>query len=627
MVCRVRPYEGNEPYIFFSYCHSNEEDVYPIIEAMGKNGYRIWYDDGIHPGEDWPEVIAEHLIKCSACMVAITQEFAASHNCRNELNTAINNNKPLLPLVLEGFQMSLGMSLQLSSFQRINRWEIRTEREFYGELYSSPILDICRGNVSLIDRYANDAIEAEKEEIINRRIENEEEKRIRSVADSFKDSNTSTYENDSGHSLTSHDLYGRTGDNLKISGTETAGTEFSQKRPVAHKEHREEANSFAERAPDITEKEKDDFPKYGSSSLIDDSVTKAEVDESVTVSETSSDVTTKEGKYSSKSLLYAVLIRKSDGKAFEVNVPKTRIGNSTEKCDIVIKSRDEIHAEIIFNSGMFLLVDRDSEEGTFLNGKRSEGMGPQKMGDSAEISFGKEEFVFLSGESRESVESLIKKTVSVPLAILVSVSDRKIYKLSSDRIRIGTDKKKCGIVFDDKSVDYIHAEIAYDGSTFTVRDLGSDTGTFVGRTKLSDMNAAAIKNKDEIYIGSKKCIFLDGENAVRMLDSKMIGVLECYETNESMAMLDMPFELGRHYQWPGGTFSDMHASRKYGSICQEKRTFSFICDKKASTNGITHNEKEIMPGEKIILKDGDKFKMGIRYTVSVHISKLEAEGE
>ena len=60
MNCRVKPYEGQEPYLFLSYCHKDATQVYPLLETMTRAGYRFWYDDGNHPGDEWPENIAQH---------------------------------------------------------------------------------------------------------------------------------------------------------------------------------------------------------------------------------------------------------------------------------------------------------------------------------------------------------------------------------------------------------------------------------------------------------------------------------------------------------------------------------------------------------------------------------------
>lgn len=42
-----KAYEGDEKFIFISYAHKDSETVYPIIEKLNADGYRVWFDDGI----------------------------------------------------------------------------------------------------------------------------------------------------------------------------------------------------------------------------------------------------------------------------------------------------------------------------------------------------------------------------------------------------------------------------------------------------------------------------------------------------------------------------------------------------------------------------------------------------
>lgn len=79
--CSVKPYEGQEAYIFISYCHKDRAGVFPIIEQMARDGYRVWYDEGIDPGSEWPEIIASHLNGSAACVAFITENAVNSHNC------------------------------------------------------------------------------------------------------------------------------------------------------------------------------------------------------------------------------------------------------------------------------------------------------------------------------------------------------------------------------------------------------------------------------------------------------------------------------------------------------------------------------------------------------------------
>jgi len=111
------PYEGNEPYIFISYCHKDRRFVYPMIESLAQSGYRLWYDSGISAGSDWNEVIANHMSGSSICMAFISENAVASHNCRREISFALLKNKPLLSVFLEETALSPGMEMQLSAYQ------------------------------------------------------------------------------------------------------------------------------------------------------------------------------------------------------------------------------------------------------------------------------------------------------------------------------------------------------------------------------------------------------------------------------------------------------------------------------------------------------------------------------
>lgn len=115
----ITPYAGNDKYAFFSYCHRDEKKVYPIISELMNRGCHIWYDAAIKPGLEWPEVIAEHLSACTACVAFVSNDSLMSHNCRKEINFALMKNKPLLIVMLDDVQLSPGMEMQLSTVQSV----------------------------------------------------------------------------------------------------------------------------------------------------------------------------------------------------------------------------------------------------------------------------------------------------------------------------------------------------------------------------------------------------------------------------------------------------------------------------------------------------------------------------
>jgi len=140
----MTPYEGSKPYIFISYAHKDAERVLPIIEALAKSGFRVWYDAGIEVGTEWPEYIAGHLKKCAAMLAFVSHAFDVSHNCRREINYAINKQKSIITVYLEKFEMSDGMELQLGTLQSAFYYRHSGVSSFCRELSTAEMLAPCR---------------------------------------------------------------------------------------------------------------------------------------------------------------------------------------------------------------------------------------------------------------------------------------------------------------------------------------------------------------------------------------------------------------------------------------------------------------------------------------------------
>lgn len=140
---RVTPYEGNENYIFISYAHKRSEESLNIIRALDEAGFRVWYDDGIAPGSEWPEYIADHMNRAAVVVAFISPEAIASANCRREVTYALSKEKPFLGVILEKTEMSPGMELQLSAHQCILRYEYPDEEVFLKSLTGTEMLQSC----------------------------------------------------------------------------------------------------------------------------------------------------------------------------------------------------------------------------------------------------------------------------------------------------------------------------------------------------------------------------------------------------------------------------------------------------------------------------------------------------
>lgn len=96
-----KPYEGKRPFFFISYAHRQSEEVIGTIRILHEKGWRLWYDEGIPAGSDWPANIAAHMRDCERVIFFLSARALESHNCYSEMKTAAALGKPILIVRLE----------------------------------------------------------------------------------------------------------------------------------------------------------------------------------------------------------------------------------------------------------------------------------------------------------------------------------------------------------------------------------------------------------------------------------------------------------------------------------------------------------------------------------------------
>ncbi len=134
-------YKGTDPFIFVSYAHKDRDHVFPLIQDLYEQGYRIWYDEGIDPGNEWPDEIAHALESASQFLVFVSPHAVASRNVRNEINLALGSDKKFIAIHLVETQLPSGLKLSMGSIQAIFKWRMSDEhfsRKLAGSL--SPAL-------------------------------------------------------------------------------------------------------------------------------------------------------------------------------------------------------------------------------------------------------------------------------------------------------------------------------------------------------------------------------------------------------------------------------------------------------------------------------------------------------
>lgn len=376
MKCNVRPYEGNEPYIFFSYCHEDGGQTYPIIEQMVYDGYRIWYDDGLHPGDEWPERIARMLDGCTICMVALSQKFSESHNCKNELTFAINNQKALLVIKLEDFPMSMGMRFQLANTQYIEKYRYDSEESFFEKLYSTRLrkMEECRRQLE----------SSVQDEPVSSGSDGHEQKSVQDSGD-------------------------------------------------AH-----------------------------------------------------------------RSTLAPIVVQCSGGRFFEGSYPVSAIGRDKNKCDIYFPENHAIgrhHIDVIAESGKYYIVDKESVNHTWVDGKRLEKGGRCEIGICAEIKIANETLIVAFAEFAELLRQYKL------LVWLQSRATKESQYLLADTFVLGRGHAWSGGVLSEKHISRTHAILRITEKGCMLSDVSTYNQTWVNGRRIPVKEDYLLADNDEIRIG------------------------------------------------------------------------------------------------------------------------------
>jgi DNA-binding beta-propeller fold protein YncE len=121
------PFEACAPegqYVFVSYARADRAIVYPELARIMSLGVRVWFDQGIEPGNEWPDQVAAALAGAAAVVVMITPEAATSRYVRNEVNLAVARAIKVLSVHLAPTVLPPGLELQLGSIQGVMAWQL-----------------------------------------------------------------------------------------------------------------------------------------------------------------------------------------------------------------------------------------------------------------------------------------------------------------------------------------------------------------------------------------------------------------------------------------------------------------------------------------------------------------------
>jgi len=141
---KVKPYKGNENYIFMSYSHRDMREVLDMVEQFQLRGYNVWFDEGIDPGAEWDETIASHIEECTYFIAYISENYINSQNCRDELNFARDLDKDRLLVYESDIDLPSGMRMRMNRLQAIYKNKYPDPEDFYAKVFNAYGIEKCR---------------------------------------------------------------------------------------------------------------------------------------------------------------------------------------------------------------------------------------------------------------------------------------------------------------------------------------------------------------------------------------------------------------------------------------------------------------------------------------------------
>ncbi len=89
-------------HVFISYNHEDSNYAHALADLIKKKGFSVWIDDHINYGDDWQQVIEQHIDTCAAFVVVMTEHSKKSKWVKRELIRADRKSKRIFALLCEG---------------------------------------------------------------------------------------------------------------------------------------------------------------------------------------------------------------------------------------------------------------------------------------------------------------------------------------------------------------------------------------------------------------------------------------------------------------------------------------------------------------------------------------------
>ena len=107
--------------IFLSYASEDRERVRPLAEALGRQGWEVWWDRDIPPGQTWRSFIQAALAEARCVVVVWSSRSVESHWVIAEADRALKRKLAIVPARIEDVEPPFGFE-SLQAAELVN-WE------------------------------------------------------------------------------------------------------------------------------------------------------------------------------------------------------------------------------------------------------------------------------------------------------------------------------------------------------------------------------------------------------------------------------------------------------------------------------------------------------------------------
>lgn len=107
--------------VFISYSRKDSEIVHEIVSELVRDGFDVWIDqDGIESGDAFKHVIVHAIYSCKVLLFFSSAASNASEWTEKEINVAIANHTPIIPIRLDMSKYSPSVCFDLSGLDYID---------------------------------------------------------------------------------------------------------------------------------------------------------------------------------------------------------------------------------------------------------------------------------------------------------------------------------------------------------------------------------------------------------------------------------------------------------------------------------------------------------------------------